>query len=253
MTPFFLPDWPAPAQVRSLVTTRHGGGSGGPYEGLNLGDHVGDDPDRVAANRAYLGHLACLPADPVWMKQVHGITCLDISAPTGYPDGIPAADAAVSFRPGRVCAVLTADCLPVMLCDQAGSVVGVAHAGWRGLLAGVLENTVQTMGCPAAQLMAWLGPAIGPAAFEVGGEVRDAFLAEDQASQAAFQPFRANLNDGKWSCDLYQLARLRLTRAGVGRIFGGGLCTFADAERFYSYRRDGATGRMASLIWLERL
>lgn len=250
MKPFVIPGWPAPPGVKALVTTRSGGVSTGAYGDFNFGDHVGDDPDAVAANRAMLGSLAGLPAEPVWMRQVHGHRCVDLSAWEQGSD-IPEADAAVSTTPGVVCAVLTADCLPVFLCDEAGSVVGVAHAGWRGLLQGVIEKTVEAMAVSGTKLIAWMGPAIGPAAFEVGDDVRGAFIAEDSRSGECFMPFRLGVDDGKWSCDLYRLAIDRLQRVGVKRIHGGGFCTFEDSERFYSYRRDGLTGRMASLIWLD--
>lgn len=234
-----LPDWPAPSRVRALVTTRAGGVSKGPYASMNPADHVGDDPAAVAENRARLRRL--LPAEPFWLEQVHG------SAVCRWEAGGPRrADACVSRTPGAVCAVLTADCLPVLLTDQAGTVVAAAHAGWRGLCAGVLERTLAAMGTDPGRILAWLGPAIGPAAFQVGDEVRAAFLAVDCATHAAFRPDVP----GKWRADLYALARLALGRAGVHAVYGGGFCTYADPARFFSYRRDGVTGRMASLIWL---
>ncbi|RLJ62852.1 peptidoglycan editing factor PgeF [Sulfurisoma sediminicola] len=240
MSEFIVPDWPAPPRVRALVTTRAGGVSGEPYASLNLGDHVGDDPAAVAKNRAI---LRCrLPAEPLWLRQVHGTRCVLAEAST---PGVEA-DASVSFRPAAVCAVLTADCLPVLLCDVGGTVVAAVHAGWRGLAAGVIESAVAAMHRSNDELMAWLGPAIGPAVFEVGDEVRAAFVAQDAAA-GAFVPHGA----GKWLCDIYELARQRLAVLGVGSVDGGGLCTASAADRFYSYRRDGATGRMASLIWLE--
>ncbi|MFN3884799.1 MAG: peptidoglycan editing factor PgeF [Rhodocyclaceae bacterium] len=237
---FIVPDWPAPAHVHALVTTRRGGVSIGPHASFNLADHVGDDPAAVAENRRRLRML--LPAEPVWLQQVHGTRCVD--AARQPPD--TAADASFSRRPGVVCAVLTADCLPVLLCDEAGSIVAAAHAGWRGLAAGVIEAAVAAMAVPAERLIAWLGPAIGPESFEVGGEVRDAFIAHDPAAKAAF---RARPN-GKWLCDLYRLARLRLAALGVCRIASADFDTVREVERFYSYRRDGVTGRMASLIWI---
>ncbi|MBL8451432.1 MAG: peptidoglycan editing factor PgeF [Zoogloea sp.] len=236
------PDWPAPARVRALSTTRAGGLGTAPYNTLNLGTHVGDDPARVAANRAILRQA--LPAEPCWLNQVHGVNVVE----AGVEEGVPDADAAVSRQSGRVCVVMTADCLPVLLCDQAGSVVAAAHAGWRGLHGGVIEAAVQAMNVPPGQLLAWLGPAIGPDAFEVGGEVRAAFMGADPASEAAFRP---SPNRYKWLADIYLLARQRLARAGVTRIHGGDACTVADPARFFSYRRDGVTGRMASLIWLD--
>lgn len=237
---FLIPDWPAPGNVHACVTTRAGGASTGPWQGLNLATHVGDDPAHVALNRAWL--RAQLPAEPLWMEQVHGTEC--ILAESSQAGCI--ADASVSFEPWQICAVLTADCLPVLFCTLDGQRVGAAHAGWRGLLAGVLENTVRAMQAPPDQIMAWFGPAIGPQAFEVGDEVRAAFLAHDAASAAAFVA-----HGNKWLADIYALASLRLQHLGLLSIYGGGLCTLKDRERFYSYRRDGATGRMVSLIWRE--
>lgn len=237
---FLIPDWPAPGNVHACVTTRAGGASTGPWQGLNLASHVGDDPAHVELNRAWL--RARLPADPLWLEQVHGTDCVVAeSSRTGC-----VADASISFEPWQICAVLTADCLPVLFCTQDGQCVGAAHAGWRGLLAGVLENSVRAMRAPPDQIMAWFGPAIGPQAFEVGDEVRAAFLAHDAACADAFVA-----HGQKWLADIYALARLRLQDMGLLSIYGGGLCTVSDAERFYSYRRDGATGRMASLIWRE--
>ena len=248
---WIVPDWPAPDNVRALQTTRHGGVSAGVYASMNLGDHVGDDPALVAQNRALL--RARLPADPVWLKQVHGNAVADAD----HAIGVPEADAAFAQRPNTVCAVLTADCLPVLLCDHAGTVVGAAHAGWRGLAGGAVEAAVRAMGVEPASLMAWLGPAIGPQAFEVGEEVRQAFMAHDPDAHKAFHPSPAlrtrdsALSTQKWLADIYLLARQRLALIGVERVYGGGLCTYGDSERFFSYRRDGATGRMASLVWLE--
>lgn len=239
------PDWPAPAPVRAWVTTRAGGVSLGAYAGLNLAAHVGDDPVAVAENRARLRAAASLPAEPVWLDQVHGRSVAVLGADSTA--GIEA-DAAVTDCPQVVCAVLTADCLPVLLCDRAGTRVGAAHAGWRGLADGVLASTVAALDTSPDDLLAWLGPAIGPQAFEVGDEVRARFMLEDERAQAAFKPSPA----GRWLADLYALARLALARAGVTAVWGGGDCTYGDSERFYSYRRDGATGRMASLIWLAR-
>jgi polyphenol oxidase len=235
------PDWPVPARVKALVTTRVGGASAGAFAGFNLANHVGDDPIAVAANRQRLRNR--LPVAPVWLTQVHGTHC--VVAEDAW-SGIQA-DACVTRSVTHACAVLTADCLPVFFSDLTGSVVGVAHAGWRGLAAGVLEATIAAMECPGEAILAWLGPAIGPSAFEVGGEVRDAFLADDSEAGTAF----VTAKPGKWWCDIYSLARRRLARAGVTGVYGGDLCTVSDPERFYSYRRDGATGRMASLIWIE--
>ncbi len=235
------PDWPAPPGVRALQTLRVGGCSPAPWDSFNLGDHVGDDPARVAANRAALRRR--LPVEPAWLRQVHGTVAVDAAK---CPENAEA-DAAYARQPGVVCAVMTADCLPVLFCDRAGSVVAAAHAGWRGLAAGVLEATIAALGVPAGELLAWLGPAIGPAAFEVGDEVRAAFVAADPAAAAAFAPHAP----GKWLADLPQLARRRLQAAGVGWIGGGEICTWADPASYFSYRRDGITGRMATLVWLE--
>lgn len=233
------PDWPAPARVRSLMTTRSGGVSPAPWNSLNLGDHVGDDPARVAANRTRL--RAQLPAEPGWLRQVHSARVVELG-------GAPAeADASFTRAAGQVCAVLTADCLPVLFCDRAGSVVAAAHAGWRGLADGVLEATVAAMQVPRAEILAWLGAAIGPQAFEVGDEVREAFVSRHPEAATAFV---AQPSPGKWLADIYRLARVRLNHLGVDAIHGGGRCTFSETERFYSYRREGVTGRMASLIWL---
>lgn len=238
---WIVPDWPAPLRVHSLITTRAGGASRGAYAGLNLGLNSGDEAEAVARNRASL--RPWLPAEPLWLRQVHGATVVEADNAEGSPE----ADAAIARRPRRVCAVLTADCLPLLLCDEAGSIVAAVHAGWRGLCAGVIEQTLRAMGRPPQALLAYLGPAIGAAAYEVGAEVRAAFLAADAQSEAAFAPGAP----GKFHADLYALARLRLARAGVYRIYGGSHCTYTERERFYSYRRDGASGRMASLIWIE--
>ncbi|HUJ87315.1 MAG TPA: peptidoglycan editing factor PgeF [Burkholderiales bacterium] len=235
------PDWPAAAGA--LVTTRAGGVSGGAYASLNLGLRSGDDEAAVRENRRRLEAL--LPSPPVWLRQVHGTRVADADAARSA-GAQPEADAAVARRPGTVCAVLAADCMPVLLADEAASVVAIAHAGWRGLCAGVLEATLDAMRAEPGGVAAWLGPAIGPRAYEVGDEVRAAFLARDPAAEAAFRAARR----GHWLLDLYALARQRLAARGVTRVYGGGLCTFSDPERFFSYRRDGATGRMAALIWL---
>ena len=235
------PDWPAPPNVRAISTTRGGGYGSGSYDSFNLAAHVGDDPVAVAANRQSLRNR--LPVAPLWLKQVHGVRCVDVDAASHGA----AADASFSTKFVQACAVLTADCLPVLLCDEAGTVVAAAHAGWRGLAAGVIQTTVAAMQSPGARLMAWLGPAIGPMAFEVGDEVRAVFMQADRGAANAFVPHGA----GKWLCDLYALARRRLAAAGVDRVFGGGYCTYTERERFFSYRRDGVTGRMATLVWLE--
>jgi len=241
---FFTPDWPAPANVRALQTTRVGGVSKETFSSFNLGDHVGDHPEWVSANRVLLTHG--IAAHPVWLEQVHGTNVIDASAYV-LANETPRADAAFSRKAGVACVVMTADCLPVFLCDDLGTVVAVAHAGWRGLLAGVLEETVAAMGVSGANLLAYLGPAIGPKAFEVGEEVRSAFVAHHEEGQTAF----ISSVQGKWLADIYLLARQRLKRMGVQRVYGGTFCTFTEPGRFFSFRRDGKTGRMASLIWLE--
>lgn len=237
-----LPDWPAPAGVQALVTTRLGGCSTAPFDTFNTATHVGDDAPSVAANRRLL--RSSLPAEPAWLNQVHGIAVADAAS---VGNDAPTADASVAFTPGVVCVIQTADCLPVLFARDDGSAVGAAHAGWRGLCDGVLEATVARLGEPA-RLLAWLGPAIGPSAFEVGDEVRAAFMAHDAVASHAFLPGQ---REGKWLADIYLLAQQRLQAAGVTRIYGGGLCTVSDAARFYSYRRERVCGRMASLIWIE--
>lgn len=309
---WLVPDWPAPPWVRAVSTTRRGGVSVGSHAGFNLGDHVGDDPVRVLANRQLLRSALGLPADPLWLRQVHGcaVACAEagpelgtsaessaggasalaageplgeasrgapgvasagvitLGAPKGVEREAPVearggtpgegteeppgeggceADASVAYGPGAVCAVLTADCLPLLLTDRAGTRVAAVHAGWRGLVAGVIEATVARLAVPPGDLLVWLGPAIGATAFEVGGEVRARFVAADAQAAAAFTP----LFGDKWLADIYLLARQRLAALGVARVWGGEHCTYQDRERFYSYRRDGVTGRMASLIWLE--
>lgn len=237
------PDWPAPARVQAYATTRAGGVSQGPYAGLNLAGHVGDAPAAVAHNRALLA--ASLQRTPLWLQQVHGVVVAD--ADSALPE--TEADAAVARQPDRVCTVMTADCLPVLFCDRAATVVGAAHAGWRGLAGGVLENTVRAMAVPADEILAWLGPAIAQVAFEVGDEVRAAFLAHDPQAAEAFLPGAAA---GKWQADLYALARRRLAAIGVRQVFGGGRCTYTESAHFFSARRDGTqSGRQASLIWLD--
>lgn len=239
-----VPDWPAPPSVRAVTTTRRGGVSAGAYAALNLATHVGDTPEHVVVNRAALRAWLSLPAEPAWLTQVHGTTVID----AGHAGAAPEADASIAARSGAVCAVLTADCLPVLFCSRDGTRIAAAHAGWRGLAAGVLEATVRALGRPPGEVLAWLGPGIGPDAYEVGPEVREAFLAADPRAADAFA--RGRRND-RWLADMYALARLRLASAGVGAVYGGGLCTFRERERFFSYRRDGATGRMATLAWLE--
>jgi YfiH family protein len=235
------PDWPAPSNVRAFTTTRKGGFSQGPWSSFNLGMSCGDDPRHVEQNRASL--LRLLPSEPRWLRQVHGTSVISWDQAS---DPEIKADAIFSNQPGQVCAVLTADCLPVLFCDKAGTQVAAAHAGWRGLAAGVLENTVRAMDCEPAELIAWMGPAIGPEAFEVGKDVYDAFADLSAENVIAFKPHR-----DRWLADLYQLARLALTRAGVSEVSEGDYCTYSDTGNFFSYRRDGISGRMASLTWLE--
>ena len=242
---WLTPVWPVPGNVRAVATLRVGGVSAGPYTSLNLGDHVGDVAGAVHVNRQRLMTGADLPSKPLWLRQVHGTRVADLDAP-GAEDGV-AADAGVTRERGRVCAILTADCLPVLLASETGDRVAAAHAGWRGLAAGIIEATVSAMAVPPERVLAWLGPAIGPAHFEVGTEVRDALLAGDSGAVAAFLPNAR----GRFMADLPALARRRLAALGIGRISGGGECTYAQSERFFSHRRDGVTGRQATLIWLE--
>jgi polyphenol oxidase len=272
------PDWPAPGGVRALSTFRIGGASGAPFASLNLGGHVGDVAATVAENRRRLSGAAGLPAEPVWLAQVHGAEVVDLDAAepnatdlnatvlnAAKPSaanhsaanhsaanhsslgGIGPADGSFTRQRGRVCAILTADCMPILLTTDSGDVVAAAHAGWRGLAGGVIEATVRALGVPGESLMAWLGPAIGPRHFEVGGEVREALLRSDLGAEAAFA-----LNArGRFLADLGLLARRRLAALGVGRVYGGGRCTFAEGDRYFSHRRDGVTGRQATLIWRE--
>jgi len=240
---WLVPEWPSPTWVRACTTIRLGGVSEGVYASLNLAEHVGDEPRHVEENRRRLLKALHLSAMPLWLQQEHGTVVADAgSAKPGC-----AADASYTNRRGVVCAVLTADCLPLLLCDSDGTRVAAVHAGWRGLLGGIIENAVRALHCPGSQLLAWLGPAIGPNVFEVGSEVRSAFVAADPAAAAAFCPSPA----GRWLADIYTLARQRLARVHVEMVYGGHWCTVSDEERFYSYRRDGVTGRMASLIWLD--
>lgn len=229
---FLRPDWKLPANVCAVMTTRHGG---------NLATHVGDDAAAVAENRRRLRETLDLPAEPAWLEQVHGTAVAVLPRIDAGP-----ADAAVTFTPGHVCAVLVADCLPVFLASRAGDRVGVAHAGWRGLAAGVIEATVAALDCEPGSLVAWLGPSIGPDAFEVGAEVREAFVDRDGGAAGAFRTGHT----GRYLADLPALARRRLAALGIRDVRGGGFCTHGDPMRFYSYRRDGATGRMAALAWL---
>lgn len=243
---FLLPDWPAPAHVQARVTTRYGGVSQSPYDSFNLARHVGDDPHQVEHNRQTLQAVLQLPTPPRWLSQVHGDQVVDATQAAVDTQ----ADASFTVDTGTVCAVLTADCLPVLFSDLQGRGVAVAHAGWRGLAAGVLQATATALAtqlaCPASQLMAWMGPAIGPDAFEVGDEVREVFVRKQPPLATAFVPSR----EGHWYADMYALARMSLQAYGMDAVYGGGLCTYSDAAQFYSYRRQPTTGRMATLIWM---
>jgi YfiH family protein len=240
------PEWPAPPNVRALSTTRHGGVSAGPWQSLNLGQNCGDDPGKVAANRGRL--LKMLPAAPLWMRQVHGVRVLDSGSPAIET---VEADARVSERPGEVLAVLTADCLPLLVCDTGGERVAVAHAGWRGLAGGVIEATIERLAGAPERLLVWLGPAIGGRVYEVGAEVRGAFAGSASlAAEAVNGSFVAS--GDRWLLDLTAAARAVLGALGVENVFGGGYCTYSDPERFFSHRRDGVSGRMASVIWFDQ-
>lgn len=237
---WLIPDWPAPVGVRACVTTREGGVSQPPFDTFNLGDHVEDVPAAVADNRARL--IRSLECQPAWLRQVHGIQVTKAD-----PHRVDEADASWTDTPGIACAILTADCLPALFCHRSGDRVAAAHAGWRGLAGGVLEATLDALAVPADEVLVWLGPAIGPAAFEVGPEVREAFVRSHAQADSAFHP---SANQGRYMADIYQLARIRLAARGVTAVYGGGWCTFSD-PRFFSYRRSARTGRFASLIWLE--
>jgi YfiH family protein len=240
-----IPDWPAPEPVRSAFTLRMGGVSVAPYDSLNVGAHVADAPGAVVENRRRVREALRLPAEPGWLQQVHGTAVADLDSVLASGGAVPA-DAAVTRIGGRVCVIQVADCMPVLFAARDGAAVGAAHAGWRGLAGGVLEETVRRLGVSPSHLLAWLGPAIGPDHFEVGDDVRSAFMSTDSGAAGAFV-----LNSrGRWQCDLYALARRRLATLGVESVFGGGWCTYADSARFFSFRRDGRCGRMAAFIWL---
>lgn len=236
------PQWPASSRVRACSTQRQGGVSTSPWDALNLGGHVGDNPDAVARNRKLLVEEAGLPAMPQWLEQVHGTEVVRLTTGGSMP---LRADACITDQPGVVCAIMTADCLPVLFCSQDGTEVAAAHAGWRGLCAGVLENTLAQFRSPPEQVHVWLGPAIGPDAFEVGAEVREAFMAQDSRAVQAFRP-----SGDRFYADIWLLARMRLQAAGVNSISADSRCTFTQRDDFFSFRRDGITGRMATLIWL---
>jgi polyphenol oxidase len=233
------PDWPAPPNVNAIQTTRLGGVSLPPYDSLNLGSLVKDNPIKVAENRQLLSQF--LPSEPVWLHQVHGVHVVNAAMTTCVPE----ADASFSKRSNVVCVTMTADCLPVLLCDVQGTVVAAIHAGWRSLCDGVIEAAVNAMQTDTTQLMAWMGPAIGPDAFEVGGEVRAQFVEHDECAKEAFREA-----GDKWLGNLYQIATQRLNKLGITRVYGGGECTYTNQEKFFSYRRDGETGRMATMIWM---
>ena len=243
-----IPNWPAPANVKALQTTRAGGISLAPYDSLNLGSHVKDNPIHVAHNRQLLSQF--VPSEPIWLNQVHGISVVDAAqtdcvADSGYADCVPSADSSYASRKNAVCVTMTADCLPILVCDNAGTVVASIHAGWRSLCDGVIEATIAKLSAKPANLMAWLGPAIGPNAFEVGSEVREQFMAKDAKADLAFKQ-----HGDKYLANIYQIATQRLNNLGVTQIYGGDRCTFNEKDQFFSFRRDGVTGRMATLIWL---
>lgn len=239
---FFEANWPAPENIRAITSTRNGGKSPPPFDSLNLGDHVGDNLESVAANRQRLVEAALMPAEPLWLKQTHSTHVIQANQWQADVE----ADAIISNSLNMVCGVMTADCLPLLLTDTSGSQVAAIHAGWRGLQAGIIENTLARFAVPGPQIMAWMGPAIGPQAFEVGPEVKAAFLAIDPAAESAFIPSHAD----RFLADIYLLAKQRLTAQGVTAIYGGDYCTYREKERFFSYRRDGVTGRMATLVWI---
>lgn len=242
---FIQPNWPAPPNVKALQTTRVGGVSKSAYASLNLGAHVNDDPIAVAANRQLLS--AYVPSEPVWVNQVHGVTVIDAATSSCLEN----ADASFTTKPNVVCVTMTADCLPVLLCDKKGTVVAAVHAGWRGLCDGVIEAAVAKMQVPPTEILVWLGPAIGPNAFEVGEDVRGQFISKDVNAALAFKP-----HGDKWLCNMYLIARQRLHAVGVTEIYGASVnedfCTYTDESRFFSFRRDNVTGRMASMIWLQK-
>lgn len=242
MKSFIYPNWPVPENVHGLTTTRCGGVSRPPFDQFNLADHVGDNPLSVERNRDCLIKRLALPTSPAWLTQIHSTTVIEL---INEQNENGEADAAYTQLPEQICTVMTADCLPVLFCSLNGDEVAAAHAGWRGLCNGILENTINHFRIPASDIFVWFGPAIGPANFEVGKDVRDAFMAVDECAKVAFVP----THSGKYLANIYQLAKQRLNRLGVSRIYGGEYCTVSDKRQFYSYRRDGITGRMATLIW----
>jgi YfiH family protein len=240
---FIIPNWPLPTNVKALQTTRIGGVSHAPYASLNLGAHVNDDEIAVSKNRLLLAPY--LPSEPVWVNQVHGVEVIDAAQSTCLQN----ADASFTTKPNIVCVTMTADCLPVLLCDKAGTVVAAVHAGWRGLCDGAIEAAVNKLPVDINDILVWLGPAIGPSAFEVGDDVRQQFIQHESLAEQAFKPY-----GDKWLCNMYLIAKQRLNKLGITQIYGGGInedfCTYTDETRFFSFRRDNVTGRMASLIWL---
>ncbi|MEH6610811.1 MAG: peptidoglycan editing factor PgeF [Halioglobus sp.] len=245
------PDWPAPANILALSTSRLGGSSKPPYNSLNLGHHVGDAPDAVKANRRLLQELLPSESQVQWLQQQHGTRAVHVNGQCDS-ESYPEADSAYTSGLNKACVVLTADCLPVLLCNEQGTLVAASHAGWRGLSNGVLESLVKSLPCPANELMVWLGPAIGPQAFEVGAEVRQAFLQDSHQPDAHAHCFENSGNSsGRYLANLYELARIRLSGLGINKIYGGTRCTFSEPDHFFSYRRDGQTGRMASLILIK--
>ncbi|CAH9019250.1 peptidoglycan editing factor PgeF [Candidatus Nitrosacidococcus sp. I8] len=241
MLPIITPNWSAPSHIHAYTTTRQGGISTTLYDSLNLGDHVGDVPELVKRNREILYQSLSLPNEPIWLTQIHGNKVID-----GSNSLERQGDGCFSHYPNVVCAILTADCLPILICNQQGNRVTAIHGGWRGLTNGIIQNTIKKLATPAEELLAWLGPAIGPQAFEVGNEVREIFIDQDKENHIAF----TYVDNTHWLADIYQLARLQLKKLGIHAIYGGEYCTVRDADLFYSYRRDGIkTGRMATLIW----
>ncbi|RVU86270.1 peptidoglycan editing factor PgeF [Leucothrix sargassi] len=244
MANYITPNWPAPANVKAVMTTRKGGFSQAPFDSMNLGDHVSDDPLVVSKNRSKLMADLQLPNRPVWLTQVHGTNVVSYGTAKDHDE----ADAIIGSHAGDVCAIMTADCLPVIFCDRSGNEIAAAHAGWRGLAASVLEQTMDRMHFENKDILVWMGAAISQSAFEVGDEVKEVFIADNPDAQRAFKAH----TEGKWLADIYQLARMRLIQAGVQpeNIYGGEHCTYTDTENFYSYRRENRTGRMATLIWM---
>lgn len=252
---WITPTWPASPKVKAFTTVRKGGVSHKPFDSFNLGDHVGDDPTSVLANRKRLMSIANLPQEPCWISQVHGTEVLNLEDYASLKQAlsmqslstttVPIADASISFKPLQVAVVLTADCLPILICDRKATRIAAVHAGWRGLAQGVIEATIAKLDCPSSELLIWLGPAIGPQAFEVGIDVKEAFTME--GDEMAFKVLGFN----KWKADLYALAKNRLQKLGISQIYGGEFCTFTDEDKFFSFRKQNPTGRQATLIWLE--